>query len=113
MGDKSDYQRLASGEEEALAVEGLGTASSGCLGSLPQVRRPGTLAVPGQRVSVGWALGEGLLGWDQVECLLRLCFPFQEALTLLRGSPHVPGQQPLLESRVVPVWGLCMLHELG
>lgn len=58
MGEKSDYQRLASGEEEE-AIEGLVMASSGCSGALPEVCRPGTLAVPGQRVSMAWVLGEG------------------------------------------------------
>ncbi|XP_053163705.1 activated CDC42 kinase 1 isoform X2 [Hemicordylus capensis] len=64
MGEKSDYQRLASGEEEEAAAAavagGLGAPSPGFSDALPQVPRPGTLAVPSQRkLSCGMQAEEG------------------------------------------------------
>ncbi|KAL8188264.1 UNVERIFIED_CONTAM: hypothetical protein K2H54_064308 [Gekko kuhli] len=47
MGEKSDYQRLASGEDEE--AEGPAAPSCGFSGALPQVPRPSDLAVPVQQ----------------------------------------------------------------
>lgn len=60
MGEKADYQRLASGEEEEM--EGLRrTALASLAGPLPAGARPDVLAVPGQRVSMRWiAVAENL-----------------------------------------------------